>query len=313
MGARHGIFSARPTLCSRCVFGWFPWATPRTLEKDREAARDVAPLEDLDPPHGAITWVGEGAQTRGALPIFAEGLAGAVYSSRGRGYAPYNEDAGALFRDRRGWMYGAAFDQAGGLGGSVRGQASGLAAREAARAFRELARSTAPPSDAEISKRLKSAIWSAHDQLVERGEGEVTTAVLAVVRSDRAVLVNSGDSGALCFSNGLVSQRTRMHESDDPGAAGLLTHAVGLIPEQPRPETYVWPLSPGDWLVLGSDGLLDFGGEPTEIAEWLGSHPDPADAVNDVAGRILRRMTFMRAKPDNLTVVGIRVADREDG
>lgn len=312
MAGPAGIFSGLLRLCCRGVFGWLPWGSPRTTEVDRIEALQVAPIEELDTFEGVPTWVAAGAQTRGALPVVSEFYGGAVFSSRGRGYARYNEDAAVLLRDRRGWLYAAAFDQAGGLGGTVRGEASALAARAATEAFRQVAE-TNDPSESHIARRLEEAVWSAHHRLVERGEGEVTTAVMLVARPGQAVILNSGDSGALHFSKGALVQRTRMHEASSPVAMGMLTHAVGLIPEEPGPETYIWTLEPGDWLVLGSDGLLDFGGEERELGGWLDLHPDPVNAVNEVVGRVLRRMSFMQAKPDNLTVVGLKAASPDHG
>ena len=61
---------------------------------------------------------------------------------------------------------------------------------------------------------------------------------------------------------------------------------------------------------MGSDGLLDSGMvESTEFSEILGQSDQPIDVVNKVCTLILRRMGTLRAKPDNLTMLLLRVKD----
>ena len=93
--------------------------TLRAPADEREAALNSAPIEQLDGLKSAPTMVAGGRQTRGALPVINDAYDGAVYSSRGRGYASYNEDAAGLFKDTRGHFYALALDQAGGLGEAI--------------------------------------------------------------------------------------------------------------------------------------------------------------------------------------------------
>ena len=84
-----------------------------------------------------------------------------------------------------------------------------------------------------------------------------------------------------------------------------LTHAVGLVPEGAAPDAYEWTYSPGDWLILCTDGLLDSGLAAEEIGSTLVNAESAEDALNTLCKKILRMMTTLRAKPDNLSVVAI--------
>lgn len=287
------------------LFPFFGLGKVEASATDRALALGTPTLEHLDAPEGAPTFVAGGKQTRGALPVSTARFEGALYSSRGRGYARYNEDGAALFADEAGELYAAVFDQAGGLGGMVRGAGSEIAAKHASRAFRRLATG---PAEAEVPKTLtEHGIMGAHAELVAREEGEVTTAVLAVTRGDSVHLVNSGDSAAFHFdAKGRHLGQTRQHEIPTPYGIGALTHGVGLEPEGPNAEAYAWDLAPGEWVLMASDGLLDSGLGPDEWGQALVTAEGPEAGLNELVQRVLRRMTLMQAKPDNLTVVVFR-------
>lgn len=285
---------------------WLPLGQVRASASSRREALESSRLEELASPEGAITYVAGGKQTKGALPVKTRLFDSAVYSSRGRGYARYNEDAAVLFADEHGQLFAAVFDQAGGLGGVVRGAASQLAAEQTFHAFRQLAIEGVTEDDTS-ARHLIGALLRAHDGLVARSEGEVTTAVTAVLREGRAIVVNSGDSAALHYDRGGRPKAiTQMHEHVAPIAQGCLTHAVGLIPEGAAPDAYRWSLDPGDWLILCTDGLLDAGLSADEMGEVLAKAESAEDAVNRLTTRVLRLMTIMRAKPDNLTMIALR-------
>lgn len=286
-------------------FPFFGFGKVEASPADRATALASQTLEHLDKPEDVFTLVAGGRQTKGALPIATKRFDAAVYSSRGRGYARYNEDGAALLADERGEMYAAVFDQAGGLGGRVRGQGSQIAAFAAYRAFRKLA--TGEPG-ADVARTLiEDGIMAAHAALVARQEGEVTTAVLAVTRDDRVHLVSSGDSAAFRFDeSGQHLGQTIKHEHPTPYGVGALTHAVGLEPEKPNPEAYDWALPKGHWILMASDGLLDSGLGPDDWGRTLIEHETAEAGVNALVRRVLRRMSLMQAKPDNLTVIAFR-------
>jgi serine/threonine protein phosphatase PrpC len=153
---------------------------------------------------------------------------------------------------------------------------------------------------------LLAAYARAHDALVDRAEGEVTTAVSAIVRPGSALLVNSGDSGAFRLDKeGRVKEHTIMQELGPPHA-GCLAHAVGLVPEGCSPEVYRWALEPGEWLLLASDGLLDAGLSEDDVTSLVQDAKNAEEAVNRLCTTVLRRMATFRAKPDNLSIVAVR-------
>jgi serine/threonine protein phosphatase PrpC len=288
---------------------WLPFGYVRASAASRAAALAASRIEELDKPEGAATLIADGKETKGALPLETKLFGAAIYSSRGRGYARYNEDAGGLFADQAGQIYAFVLDQAGGLGGRVRGKASAIAAARLYQACRNLAVGPKRPAagSPEEEKLLLDAYLDAHQQLVARGEGEVTTAVLAVARRDAIIVVNSGDSGAFVLDKtGQVKARTEMQELGPPHS-GCLGHAIGLVPEGAAPEVYRWNVEPGDWLVMATDGLLDSGLSEAQLGAIFARATDPEDAVNRLCTTVLRRMATFRGKPDNLTVVAARV------
>lgn len=285
---------------------WLPFGYVRASASARRAALASAHIEDIKDPDRASTLIAGGAQVSGGLPVKTSAFDGAIYSSRGRGYARYNEDAGGMFGDRRGWMYTLVLDQAGGLGGKIRGQASQIGAHHIFDAFRRVACAERDTTVEAGLAELQIAFDRAHKILVQRGEGEVTTAVAAILRPGEVLVLNSGDSGGMCFgADGALKNETLPHELGPPNA-GCLEHALGLVPEGPNAAHYRWALSPGDWLIFASDGLLDSGLSAADIGQILGAASDAEDAVNRLTTVILRRMATFRAKPDNLTMAIVR-------
>lgn len=288
------------------MLSWLGKKKPRATSEERDRAAALRPLESLEPVDGAITFVAGGAQTQGALPVVTDAFDAALYTSKGRGYAPYNEDGALLLRDDAGRMYAGAFDQAGGLGGKVRGAASEVAANSVAECFKELVGSHehhGPRTEA-----MAKAMAKAHKRLLDRGEGEVTTGVAAIVEpSGQVEMVSSGDSAALLFDGeGGFKSMTVLHEAAGPQGAGCLTHAIGLEPEGPDVQSYSWTIEAGGVLLLCTDGLLDAGLAVPDLGQQLVGNSSTEELVNDLVGMVLRKMGMYRAKPDNLTVVAIR-------
>jgi len=280
---------------------WLPFGQIRAPAAVRAAALATPSIEMLIEPGSAPTLVAGGYETKGALPHRSAFLDAALYSSRGRGYAPYNEDAAGLFTDARGHVYAFVLDQAGGLGGHVRGAASALAAEKIWRGCRAIA-----TGEGIAHELLAKAFAEAHELLVARREGEVTTAVAAVATADEIELMSSGDSAALHYDrHGALKAATALQELAPPNI-GCLSHAIGLVPEGHAPDAYSWELEAGDWILLATDGLLDAGLDREVIGAQLVNAHDAEDAVNALCTRVLRRMATLRAKPDNLTVVAIR-------
>jgi serine/threonine protein phosphatase PrpC len=280
---------------------WLPFGRLRAPHKDRTSALEAPAIESVEAPEDTATFIAGGEETRGALPVLTESLEGAVFSSRGKRYLNYNEDAAFVAKTREGHLCAAVFDQAGGLGGEVRGEASQLAARAVFSAFRTLA---TDPTSFTPTEAMTDAIAKAHEALLERRQAEVTTAICCWTTPDRVFLVNSGDSGALHLGGDcVVKNRTSPHSVPSMFRTGYLTHALGLEPEGTSTEAYEWDFAAGDWLVLGSDGFLDAQLSDQELGDLLEPATDAEDAVNFICGHVLRKMATMRSKPDNLSLV----------
>ncbi len=287
-------------------FSWLLFGSVKASATERAEALASQTIEHVTDSTSVVTTVTGGKQTKGALPVTSDLFDGAIYSSRGRGYARYNEDGAQLFRDERGHLYAAVFDQAGGLGGKVRGEGSGLAAKAVFTAFRKVA--TAKPGTVDVPSTLEAGVTEAHRALVARKQGEVTTSVALIAEPGRARLVNSGDSAAMLFDReGAGKTHTEKHEVTTAHGIGCLTHAVGLEPEGPSPDTYEWPLAAGDWIIMCSDGLLDSGLPLDELGKMMRDADNAEALVNAVATKVLKRMALMQAKPDNLTILAINV------
>ncbi len=282
---------------------WSKWA--RTTGQAARAASQ-GPLESLDSAEEAATFVAGGLETVRPLLVGTPALEGALYSSRGRGYAPYNEDGAVLFAGSDGRLYGAVFDQAGGLGGSVRGAGSRVGAVRTTEAFVRI--STGERSPDAISRELGDALEQTHQELLTRGEGEVTTAVVAVALPDGEVmLASSGDSAGLLFDpSGHVVAQSVLHQPKLPHLRGCLTHALGLRGPGPDVQHARWRLEPGSSLVLCTDGLLDAELELDEIGACMRAEQQLGPAVDGLVRRVLRRMRWYQGKPDNLTLLAVR-------
>lgn len=125
-----------------------------------------------------------------------------------------------------------------------------------------------------------------------------TTLVLALTRGNRVFLASLGDSRAylvgrhgvslLTWDQNLQAERVRAHVAGQPlpwGDAG--TPLVGYLghfspegtPTPAPPYTRTLTLLPGEWLLLCSDGLTDYGGpEEAAVGRLL------AEAVRDAKG-----------------------------
>lgn len=134
----------------------------------------------------------------------------------------------------------------------------------------------------------------------------MTTYITAVVDRALALIVNIGDSGAQHYS------ATGQHRaSTEPHGIGrVLLQGLGMLrKETVQHSTYRWRVGPGDYLVFGSDGLFDSKVPPAEIGQLLVTVGDAANATRRLRDLVSERMKTRKGKPDNLTVLVVRVGD----
>ena len=202
-----------------------------------------------------------------------------------------------------------------GMGGA---RAGNIASQLAVQTFLETAKSS-PPQEwrAEPEALLHSAAQQANTAVYTmagrepecRGMG--TTMVAALVVGQNAYILNIGDSRCYLVQPDGIRRLTRDHSVvEDLVARGqitpeqarqhpqknLITRALGAE-AQLRADLYRQALSPGDALLLCSDGLSNVVTEQEVLYEVL--HGGPAE---DCCRRLLD-IALLRGAPDNVTAV----------
>jgi PPM family protein phosphatase len=211
------------------------------------------------------------------------------------------------------------FAVADGLGGHQGGEVASAAAVEPLAALdgREFA------DPAEAAEALAEAVRQANAAILDRAAGDPglwgmgTTVTAAAVAGDHHLqLAHVGDSRAYLFRGGSLEQLTTDHTvvgelvrrgrlTSEQAAIhperSILTRAVGLDPRIPVDTPDPLELSPGDQVLLCSDGLTEVVPD-VKIAQLLAADPD-----GDAACRSLIDAANSAGGPDNITVVLLRV------
>ena len=162
-----------------------------------------------------------------------------------------------------------------GMGGMAAGEvASSVACGTVISTF------SAQPPDTAVERRLALAIRAANDAVRATAahtgqQGMGTTLVAAVIRGNRLLLGNVGDSRAYRLQAGACSQLTIDHSyinelirqgnvnAEDVGSLDLkgmesvITRAIGAAPEV-EPDFFFVDLQEGDTILLASDGLTRY-------------------------------------------------------
>lgn len=232
----------------------------------------------------------------------------ALHTHRGHNYKNWNEDGGALFADGLGRLFIGVFDQAGGEGSdeSARGAATAVAGEMLFDEMQKVAATRASRDEAEAA--IVRAAQRAHEAILDRGKGEVTTFIGAMIDQEEAVIVNVGDSGTMQFDK----DGQHRCSTEVQGVGRLLLEGLGMTRKPSfEHQTYRWPVSRGDFFLFGTDGLLDSRLPVEEIGKLLIDAGDAASATRRLRDVVSRRMISREGKPDNLTVLVVKVGDEE--
>ena len=193
-----------------------------------------------------------------------------------------------------------------GMGGMAAGEvASSIACGTVISVF------SAQPEDIAVERRLALAIRAANDAVRataahtgQRGMG--TTLVAAVIRGNRLLIGNVGDSRAYRLQRGTCSQLTIDHSYinelirqgtvkaedvdtlDLKGMQSVITRAIGAAPDV-EPDFFFVDLQDGDTILLASDGLTryvegDTIGPLISAADLEGSSRRLIQAANNAGG-----------------------------
>jgi serine/threonine protein phosphatase PrpC len=223
-----------------------------------------------------------------------------------------NEDSFLMLADR------GVFIVADGMGGHVAGE---VASEMAVRITSHEIGSLYGLSDAEAGDRLRLAIRTASDAILERTlvehdkRGMGTTATVLVLKPRRYLIGQVGDSRAYLLRKGLLLQLTRDHSYvQEQLDAGLLTPGQARVHPYRKvitrcigaggdvvPDIYSGPLEQGDILLIASDGLTGML-EDEHLIRILSSDGGPQHWVD----RMITEANW-RGGLDNITAIVIRI------
>lgn len=281
--------------------------TPLPLARPLDE-RPYVPIESILEANASTGLIAGNKETDTVYGLVSPVAGAALHTDRGHNYKSWNEDGGALFADRRGRLYVGVFDQAGGEGSDDQqlGAASAVAAQALFDEMKASARADHGPEEA--LGALASAALQAHRAILSRGLGEVSTFIAARVDEHDALVVNVGDSGAMHFdAQGGLLARTQAQ-----GIGRILLEGLGMTREDrdPQYESYRWSVKPGQNLVFGTDGLLDSKLTPEEIGRMVAGAATAAEATRRLRDEVRTRMRDKTGKPDNLTVLVVRIGEK---
>ncbi|MDK2946486.1 PP2C family protein-serine/threonine phosphatase [Methanothermococcus thermolithotrophicus] len=165
----------------------------------------------------------------------------------------------------------------------------------------------------EIKELLKDAYITAHNKIKENAigdkEGMGTTLTTAIVKGDKCVIANCGDSRAYLIRDGEIVFRTKDHSlvqvlvdeghiSEEDARhhpmKNIITSALGL--DEFKVDDYEWDLIDGDVLLMSSDGLHDYVSKE-DILKTVKNNDHPKDIVDELFN------TALKETRDNVSII----------
>jgi protein phosphatase len=174
----------------------------------------------------------------------------------------------------------------------------------------------------ELSERIEGFVYMMQQAFVHEFHenpnfcGSGTTWTSAYFVSTFAIIAQIGDSPAFLWRDGTFSRVTTDHTIEQefitagvaPAIAGkyshMLTRCLGYDTQGVRPDIYHLRLTPGDQLLLASDGLTDMVTE-AHIAECLDVSRDAQSACDGLVA-----LALAAGGRDNVTAVLARAKPR---
>ncbi|EHP84290.1 PP2C family protein-serine/threonine phosphatase [Methanotorris formicicus] len=165
----------------------------------------------------------------------------------------------------------------------------------------------------EIKQLLKDAYETAHKQIkaeaVGDKEGMATTLTTAIIKENKCIIANCGDSRAYLIRNNEIIERTKDHslvqalvdeghiteeEAMHHPMKNIITHALGI--EDFKVDVYEWDLEDNDILLLSSDGLHDYV-KKEEILKVIKNKDNPKEIVENLLNIALKKTE------DNVSII----------
>ncbi len=165
----------------------------------------------------------------------------------------------------------------------------------------------------ETKELLKNAYKKAHNKIKEHAVGDKesmgTTLTTAIIKGDKCIIGNCGDSRAYLIRDGKTIFKTKDHsfvqelideghiteeEAKNHPNKNIITHALGL--DELKVDIYEVELKEEDVLLLSSDGLHDYVDEE-EILELVKNDGNPKEIVEGLL------KTALGKTRDNVSIV----------
>ncbi len=183
----------------------------------------------------------------------------------------------------------------------------------------------------EIGKGLQSIIHKAHlnirASLNEENAGMGTTLVLALVTGNTLHVAWCGDSRAYKYSPSIIERKNKYdlphlkiltHDHSvvwqmvrkgklDPNAArehqlsNIITQSLGDTRSNPKPDSAMYTIEPGDKILICSDGLNSM--LPDEFIQEFLAHDEPIDQI----GNSLIEAANAKGGDDNISLILVQI------
>jgi len=183
----------------------------------------------------------------------------------------------------------------------------------------------------EIGKGLQSIIHKAHlnirAALNEENAGMGTTLILALVTGNSLYVAWCGDSRAYKYSPSIIERKNKYdlphlkiltHDHSvvwqmvrkgklDPNAArehqlsNIITQSLGDTRSDPKPDSAMYTIEPGDKILICSDGLNSM--LPDEFIQEFLAHDEPIDQI----GNSLIEAANVKGGDDNISLILVQI------
>ena len=168
----------------------------------------------------------------------------------------------------------------------------------------------------DLRNLLEKAHTIAHQKIIENAfddkKGMGTTLISAIIKNNKCIIANTGDSRTYLIRDGNILDKTKDHSfvqalvdeghiSEERARhhpmKNIITSALGL--NDFIVDIYEWDLVDGDVLLMSSDGLHDYV-DREDILNVVKNNDNPKDIVNELFNIALKETK------DNVSIIAFR-------